>query len=102
MGCFAASEALPALPSCVLLGLSCLAGLLARTQRGQACGAAGVQSRCFSYAYEELAEWRLTGDHLRFRVGEVWRAVALPGELHSEVRRQLERLAEGRESRFSK
>ena len=75
---------------------------MARTQRGQACGAAGVQSRCFSYAYEELAEWRLTGDHLRFRVGEVWRAVALPGELHSEARRQLESLAEGRESRFSK
>ena len=90
------------LPSCALIALSSVAMVLAKYQRGGACGAAGVHSGCFSYAYEELEEWRLTGDHLRFRVGAVWRAVALPEPLHAEVRGLLENYAGERESRFKR
>ena len=92
----------PALPSCALIVLSSAAVVLARYQRGGACGDAGVRSGCFSYTYGDLEEWRLTGDHLRFRVGEVWRAVPLPGQRHAEVRGLLETHAGGRESRFSR
>lgn len=85
-----------------LIALSGTAMALAQAQRRGVCGGAGVQSGCFSYPYGDLEEWRLTGDHLRFRVGEVWRAVSLPQALHAEVRGLLETNAEGRESRFSK
>ena len=85
-----------------LIALSGTAMGLAQAQRGGVCGGAGVQSGCFSYSYGDLEEWRLTGDHLRFRVGEVWRAVSLPQPLHAEVRGLLETHAGGRESRFSK
>lgn len=91
-----------ALASCALIALSSAAMVLAKYQRGQACGDGGVRSGCFSYTYAELEEWRLTGDHLRFRVGEVWRAVTLPEPLHAEVRALLENHAGGLESRFSK
>ena len=91
-----------ALSSCALIGLSSAAMILARYQRGGACGEAGVRSGCFSYTYGELEEWRLTGDHLRFRVGEIWRAVSLPEPLHAEVRGLLQNQAGGLESRFSK
>ncbi len=93
--CFA-----PTLPSCALIVLSSAAMVLARYQRGGVCGDAGVRSGCFSCTYADLEEWRLTGEHLRFRVNEVWRAVSLPQPLHTEVRGRLESLAEGRESRF--
>ncbi len=85
-----------------LIALSGVAMALAQAQRGAVCGGVGVQSGCFSYTYQDLEEWRLTGDHLRFRVGEVWRAVSLPQALHAEVRGLLETHAAGRESRFSK
>jgi hypothetical protein len=92
----------PTLPPCALIVLSSAAMVLARYQRGGACGDAGVRSGCFSCTYADLEEWRLTGDHLRFRVGDVWRAVSLPQLLHPEVRGHLESLARGRESSFSK
>ena len=92
----------PPLPSCALIVLSSAAVVLARYQRGGACGDAGVRSGCFSYTYGDLEEWRLTGDHLRFRVGAVWRAVALPEPLHAEVRGLLENYAGERETRFKR
>ena len=100
--CVFAAQSSPALPASILVGLACAAVLLSRRQRGQACGEAGVQRGCFSCAYEDVEEWRLTGDHLRFRVGEVWRAVSLPSALHPELRGVLEGRAEGLESRFAK
>jgi len=86
----------------VLVVLSVAAVVLATHPRDGACGTEGVRSGSWSHAYGDLEEWRLTGDHLRFRFGGVWRAVALPGALHDEVRGRLEALAGERESRFKK
>ena len=86
----------------VLVVLSVAAVVLATHPGDGACGTEGVRSGSWSHAYGDLEEWRLTGDHLRFRVGESWRAVSLPQALHGEVRGLLETQAEGRESRFSK
>lgn len=85
-----------------LIILSVAAVILAQSQRGGACGTEGVRSGSWSHSYGALDEWRLTGDHLRFRRGAVWRAVSLPTSLHEDVRGRLEELAAGRESRFSK
>ena len=85
-----------------LAALSLGAVALAQPPDGGACGVEGVRCGSWAHAYTEFEEWRLSGEHLRFRVGEVWRAVALPVELHGEVREQLEALAGGRESRFTR
>lgn len=86
--------------SAALVPLSLAAVVLARPAGGRACGARGVRSGSWSHAYGDLEEWRLTGDHLRFRVGAVWRAAALPRGLHPEVREVLVALVGERESRF--
>jgi len=94
--------AVPGLLVGSLVLLSVAAVVLAHPRVEEVCGTEGVRRGSWSHAYGDLDEWRLTGDHLRFRAGEVWRAVALPAHMHEEVRRRLETLAGGRESRFSK
>ena len=91
----------PYLAAGALVVLSLTAVALAQPQGGGACGTAGVRCGSWAHAYRDLDEWRLTGDHLRFRAGEVWRAVALPAQMHEEVRGHLETIARGHESRFS-
>ena len=86
----------------VLVVLSVAAVVLATHPEDGACGTEGVRSGSWSHAYGDLEEWRLTGDHLRFRFGGVWRAVALPQALHGEVRGLLETKAKGLESRFKR
>ena len=100
--CVFAAQSSAVIPGSILVALACVAALLSRRQRGQACGEAGVQRGCFSCAYEDVEEWRLTGDHLRFRVGEVWRAVALPDRFHPQVRSLLEARVGDLESRFKR
>ena len=51
---------------------------------------------------EELEEWRLTGDHLRFRIGPTWLAVGLPAREHAGVRELLLERRPEAESRFSR
>lgn len=67
----------------------------------RACGAEGVRSGWELCALGELREWRLTGDHLRFRGRGEWSAVDLPRELHEAMRARLEAACPGRESRFA-
>jgi hypothetical protein len=89
-------------PGAAVLALS--AALLA-LQPGFAdsrCGERGVQIGWHARGYEDLPEWRLTGDHLRWRLGEIWVACDLPVARHAELRTRLEELAPGRESRFSR
>jgi len=86
----------------VLIILSMAAVVLAPHPGDGACGTEGVRSGSWSHTYGDLEEWRLTGDHFRFRFGGVWRAVGIPSGLHDEVRGRLEALAEERESRFKK
>lgn len=66
----------------------------------QACGELGVYRGWFGQRYEELEEWRLAGDHLRFRMLGEWTSVRLPRERQGRVRAILERVAPDRESPY--
>lgn len=71
--------------------------------RDLTCGEAGVQVGWRYAGLDELAEWRLSGEHLRLRFepqGE-WSAVELPPAEHAAMRARLELRAPGRESRFT-
>jgi hypothetical protein len=89
----------PAALLVVALALLCVA--LHPSSGERVCGSEGVQVGWESATFGELEEWRLTGDHLRFRLGGHWLAVPLPARLHADVRARLEERAPGRESRFS-
>lgn len=84
----------------VPLALSLVLALAGPSSNDRVLGDAGVVSGWTAEPFGKLAEWRLTGEHLRFRVGEGWSAVACPPELQGEVRALLERAVAGRESRF--
>lgn len=65
-------------------------------------GELGVQRGWRSRRFEELEEWRLTGDHLRFRIGDAWLAVGLPSDQHASARELLVERCGERESRFDR
>jgi hypothetical protein len=92
----------PLAPALAVLGLT--AALLA-VQPGfsdSRCGEEGVQVGWHARRYEVLDEWRLTGDHLRWKLRGTWVACDLPSARQPELRERLERLAPGRESPFSR
>lgn len=60
----------------------------------------GVRSGWDVVPFGEFEEWRLVGDHLRFRWGGEWRAAPLELSRHGSIRPALESAAPGRESRF--
>ncbi len=66
-----------------------------------AFGALGVRYGWSARRFEDLEEWRLTGDHLRFRLRGEWVAVDLPRGEHVAVRALLAGKCGDRESRFS-
>ena len=49
-------------------------------------------------SFAELEEWRLTGDHLRFRLFGIWTSAPLPRPDQAAIRTALEREAAERES----
>jgi hypothetical protein len=65
-------------------------------------GSSGVQRGWRSRRFEQLEEWRLTGDHLRFRIGGEWLAVGVPVAEQSAARELLQARCAERESRFSR
>ena len=84
----------------VLPSLALLVPALWLPPRGsdRALGERGVQSGWRVVPLGELLEWRLTGDHLRFRLGATWEAVPLEPALHPDVRARLTEAAPGAES----
>ena len=60
----------------------------------------GVRSGWDVIAFGEFEEWRLVGEHLRYRWQGEWRAAPLAPEKQDPVRRALESAAPDRESRF--
>ena len=94
--------ALPWLPVMLLLALSLGAITLSFSAGDQICGTHGVRSGVWALSYSDLEEWRLTGEHLRFRYGGVWRAVMIPAELQGPLRSRLEEIPESPESRFKR
>ncbi len=87
---------------CVLLVATGACLWLQPSPRDEVCGADGVQYGWRSRRFEDLEEWRLTGEHLRFRVAGTWLAVGVPSAEHAALRKSLEELCPDRESRFSR
>jgi len=50
--------------------------------------------------FEDLEEWRLTGDHLRWKLFGEWQACEVPSAESESLRTKLEQLIPDRESRF--
>jgi hypothetical protein len=90
--------AVAALPA---LGLALVLQGLRPSFGDRVCTETGVRSGWFWRRHEQLEEWRLSGDHLRFRVRGDWLAVDLPRQHHAAMRERLARLIPDRESRFS-
>lgn len=63
-------------------------------------GRFGVQKGWRVHGYNELEEWRLAGEHLRFRVDERWYALDLPAAKHSLVEQELVLCAPERRSPY--
>ena len=68
--------------------------------RGAVVGEQGVSLGWRSAPYSGLQEWRLIGEHLRFRVGGRWHAVAAPASVQGVLRGHLGRESAERESRM--
>ena len=83
-----------------LLGLA-LGFVLLRPSRGdRVCGTRGVRCGWSVLSHRDLEEWRLNGDHLRFRLRGEWESVGLPHGLHERVEPHLREVAPDRESPF--
>ena len=63
-------------------------------------GETGVQRGWFARRFEALEEWRLTGDHLRFRLDGEWTSVPCPPGEQARIRGILLERNPERESRF--
>ena len=88
------------------LALAALAGAAATawwspSSRDSALGESGVRRGWHARRFEELEEWRLTGEHLRWKLLGEWQASPAPPDEHAELRAKLEQRCPGRESRFS-
>lgn len=92
---------LPALPLTLVLVLGL--ALLAASPGFQDSkfGARGVQRGWHARRFAELEEWRLTGDHLRWKLFGTWLATDLPRARHAAAREKLLAAAPERESRFN-
>jgi len=92
----------PVAPSLVVLGLGVALVLIAPGAQDSVLGSSGVQYGWHARRFEQLEEWRLTGDHLRWRLFDEWIAAHAPAELHAELRTQLTAANAERESRFQR
>lgn len=100
-GVGAADESLR-LPAAVLLAGGVVLLTLSPRPGVRVLGANGVQSGWNHASFEQFAEWRLSGEHLRFRLdGRLWDAVEVAPGARTELRERLERVAPGRESRYA-
>lgn len=86
----------------VVLCLGSAALLVYTTPSAQTAvlGLGGVQRGWHARRFESLEEWRLTGDHLRFRLFGEWTSVPCPAGHQAELRAKLVALVPERESPF--
>lgn len=90
----------PLSPALQVLAPAVMLTLLTPGLRDTALGEHGVRSSWYVRRFEELEEWRLTGEHLRWKLHGDWQAVAVPAERLDALRTTLETVAGDRESRF--
>lgn len=92
------SEGFPKMHSLIALYGALMLTWLAPGAYDRACGETGVFRGWYARRYEELEEWRLTSDHLRFKLFGEWTFVEIPPEKRGKLRAILERAAPDRES----
>ena len=63
-------------------------------------GELGVQRGWFARRFADLEEWRLTGDHLRFKLDGEWTSVPCPPGEQARIRETLLAVNPAGESRF--
>ncbi len=80
---------------------SLLVNYLRPREQDRVVGLSGVRVGWNSCRFSELEEWRLTGDHLRFKLFGQWTAVPLAVDKQEPVREQLMQVAADRESAFN-
>lgn len=91
---------LPAGAAADVLLLGLLIAWLSPGFHDAVCGETGVQRGWHARRFEDLEEWRLTGQHLRFRLFDEWTSVPLPPAEQPRIRAKLLELNPDRESRF--
>jgi len=64
-------------------------------------GTEGVRRGWYVRKLVELEEWRLTGEHLRFRLRGRWEAVPFAAERHEDLAERLRKTIPERESEFA-
>lgn len=82
------------------LGLTAAVALMRPSAADGVVGRFGVRRGWGVYGLNELHEWRLTGEHFRFRVDERWFAVPLPASKHGAFETELELRAPERRSQY--
>ncbi|MCK6446793.1 MAG: hypothetical protein L6Q99_10410 [Planctomycetes bacterium] len=95
------ADTLPKLELALVAGLGFALLALSPGFQDSKFGATGVQRGWHARRFAELEEWRLAGDHLRWKLFGVWVASDLPAERHAAAREKLVALAADRESRFN-
>lgn len=87
-------------PVLATLLLATVAFVVCPSERDARIGDSGVAHGWDSRSFRELEEWRLTGEHLRWRIGSRWVACRLPVAEHEALRERLAAACGERESRF--
>lgn len=91
---------IPLVPASIAILMAILTVVLTPGVDDAACGEEGVRRGWHGRAFAELEEWRLTGDHLRFRLFGEWTSVPLPSAEQPRIRERLLKLVPDRESPF--
>lgn len=92
---------LPPAPIALVLALGAAISLLLPGFGDAVLGEHGVQRGLHARRFEDIEEWRLTGDHLRFRLFGEWTSVPLAPEHHAAMRARLVAACPERESPFA-
>lgn len=87
-------------PVALCCGSALLLVFITPSSKTAILGVGGVQRGWHARRFESLEEWRLTGDHLRFRLFGEWTSVPCPQERQSDLRALLTELVPDRESPF--
>jgi hypothetical protein len=83
---------------CLMLGI--LLAWITPGSQDAVLGELGVRRGWSARRYEDLEEWRLTGEHLRFRLAGEWTSVPCPPPQQPRVRGMLVESNAAAESRF--
>ena len=95
-----AGEGVPTAAALCVLALAAMNVAFAPGFMDSIYGEQGVAFGWHARRFDELDAWRLTGDHLRWKLRGIWLGSDVPARLHPELRARLEATCPERESAF--